>query len=89
MASIAAARATRWANINHVYGTESPANGLGNCKAAIAGVNTTDTLQWRIINPLLDVPGNDPTQAGYALVVVPNVPPVGLPPLFGGSATGV
>jgi hypothetical protein len=89
VASLAAARTSRWNNVNHVYGTEVAAYGIGNCKAAMSTLNTTDTLQWRIVDGLLDVAQNDPTQVNYSLIVVPNVAPVGLPPVFGGSATGV
>lgn len=89
VASLAAARTTRWINADHVYGTAIPGLGIGNCKLDISTVATTATLQWRIVDGLLDMAQNDPTQANYSLVVVPNIAPVGLPPVFGGAALGV
>lgn len=86
VASFAAVRATRWANADHAYGTPDAGLGLADIYLAIAGVNTTNTLQWRILG-FLDVVQNDPTQVNFTAIVAPNL--IRALPVLGESTTGV
>lgn len=72
-ASLAAARAIAFANADHSYGTADSGLGLGQVRLNLATVNTTNTLQWRILE-FIDMPANDPTQANFQCVVIPNLP---------------
>jgi hypothetical protein len=84
--SLTVARATRFANADHSYSGADTGLGIGGAQLNLATINTTATLQWRILG-FTDIPASDPTQAGYQAIVVPNLPYA--LPIKGHSATGI
>lgn len=86
-ASLAAARTLRWLNVDHEYGTADTGLGLSGVQLNMSTANTTATLQWRIVDSILDMPSNDPTQSNVELVVMANL--VAWLPVLGGSTTGL
>jgi hypothetical protein len=72
-ASLAVARATRFANADHLYSGADPGLGVGGAQLNLATVGTTATLQWRIVG-FTDLSASDPLQSGYQAIVVPNLP---------------
>lgn len=73
-------------NIDHQYGTANTTLGRSGLTLLGSSINTTNTLQWRIVE-FPDGPLNDATAADYWLTVIPNLIQ-GLPTV-GGSLTGV
>lgn len=86
VASLAAARSLAWANCDHDYQTDDAGLGLSGIELDVASVNTTATLQWRVLD-FLDVAQNDPTQVNFTAIVIPNLI-YGLP-VVGGATLGV
>lgn len=86
-ASITAARAQGWANADHIYTGADTGLGLSGARLNIATLNTTPTLQWRILKWEDERPSNDPTQIDYTLLVTPNLI-FGLP-IVGHSLTAI
>lgn len=86
-ASLAAARSIQWLNVDHEYGTADTGLGLTGVQLNMSTAADTATLQWRIIEAILDMPSNDPTQANVELVVMANL--VAHLPVLGASTTGL
>jgi hypothetical protein len=86
-ASIAVARATGFANADHVYTGADTGLGLSGARLNLATLNVTPTLQWRIVKWEDNAVSNDPTQADYRCLVVPNLPFAW--PIVGHSLTGI
>lgn len=87
VADISTARALSFANADHSYGTADSGLGLSGCQLNLGTVNTTATLQWRIVKWEDVRVSNDPTVAGFTCLVVPNLPYA--LPIVGHSATGI
>jgi hypothetical protein len=85
--TLAVARATRFANADHLYGTADTGLGRTGCALNLATIGVTATLQWRIIDGWIEGPQNDPTQVDYSLVVIPNL--IYALPIVGGATLGV
>lgn len=85
-ASLAVARALRFANFEHLYSGADNALGISGAKIALSSVNTT-ALQWRNVIPFTDMPFNDPLVADFAAEFVINKPYA--LPILGESTTGV
>lgn len=86
-ASLAAAITTRFNNVDHEFNTADTGLGLSGCNLNMSTVNTTATLQWRVIEWEQIGPGNDATVASYQAIVIPNL--IYALPVVGHSTTGV
>lgn len=87
VADLSTATALSFANADHSYGTADTGLGLTGCQLNTSTVNTTATLQWRIIKWEDQAPSNDPTQVNFTVLVVPNLPYA--LPIKGHSTTGI
>jgi hypothetical protein len=84
--TVATMRSAVGNNIDHAYGTANTTLGRSGLVLGISTINTTNTLQWRIVE-FPDGPLNDATATDFWFDVIPNLIQ-GLPTL-GGSLTGV
>lgn len=85
-ASLTVARATRFANADHAYSGADTGLGISGAQLNLSTVNTTNTLQWRIVG-FTDLAMSDPTLTSYQVEVIPNLPYA--LPIVGHLATGI